>query len=87
MGEVDEGWLGTYSVASGTTYEAENGTRGGSATLITSTGFSNGKGIGYLGKGGTLTLNNVQGVGRAQWVSVYYANGDSSYRNITVRWE
>jgi hypothetical protein len=40
---------GTYSVASGTTYEAENGTRGGSSTAITDSGFSGGKGVGYLG--------------------------------------
>jgi hypothetical protein len=95
---------GTYTVASGTTYEAENGTKGGSATLITSSSFSGGKGIGYLGQflpfifvetaspdatlesghGGTLTLNNVQGIGQAQWLSIYFANGDSTYRNVTV---
>jgi hypothetical protein len=40
---------GTYSVASGTTYEAENGSRGGAATALSSSSFSGGKGIGYLG--------------------------------------
>jgi len=75
---------GPYSLASGTTYEAENGTRGGSSTAITDSAFSGGKGVGYLGNGGTVTLYNVQGAGRAQWVSLYYANGDSSWRSITV---
>ncbi|KAH8834912.1 galactan 1,3-beta-galactosidase [Flagelloscypha sp. PMI_526] len=75
---------GTYSVATGTTYEAESGTRGGSATLISSSSFSGSAGVGYLGNGGTVTISNVQGAGKAQWVSVYYANGDSTYRNITI---
>jgi hypothetical protein len=37
------------------------------------------------GDGGTLTLNNVQGNGASQWVSLYAANGDASYRTMTVR--
>ena len=41
---------GTYSVVSGTTYEAESGTRSGSATLITSSSMSGGEAVGYLGK-------------------------------------
>jgi hypothetical protein len=28
-----------------------------------------------LGNGGSLTINNVQGAGKDQWVSLYYANG------------
>ena len=40
---------GTYSVVSGTTYEAESGTRSGSATLITDSAMSGGKAVGYLG--------------------------------------
>ncbi|TFY68540.1 hypothetical protein EVG20_g3526 [Dentipellis fragilis] len=74
---------GTYTAASGTTYEAESGTRSGSSTLITDSSFSGGKGVGYLGNGGSVTLN-VQGSGKAQWVSIYYANGDSTWRNTTV---
>jgi hypothetical protein len=31
-----------------------------------------------------VTINNVQGTGAPQWVSLYYANGDSSWRNVTV---
>lgn len=27
----------------------------------------------------------VQGKGTAQWVSLYFANGDSTWRNTTVR--
>ncbi|KAI0043240.1 carbohydrate-binding module family 35 protein [Auriscalpium vulgare] len=74
---------GTYSVASGTTYEAESGTRSGSATLLTDSSFSGGKGVGYLGEGGSVAIT-VQGQGKAQWVALYYANGDSTWRNTTV---
>ena len=38
-----------------------------------------------LGHGGTVTLNNVQGTGGTHWVALYFANGDSTYRNVTVR--
>lgn len=41
---------GTYSVASGVTYEAESGTISGSAVLTSSSSFSGGKYVGYLGK-------------------------------------
>ncbi|EJD54262.1 galactan 1,3-beta-galactosidase [Auricularia subglabra TFB-10046 SS5] len=77
---------GTYSVASGTAYEAEKGTRGGNSTLISNSAFSGGQAVGYLGNGGTVTISNVQGTGVSggQWVSVYFANGDSSYRNMTI---
>ncbi|KAK1215924.1 hypothetical protein PQX77_021453 [Marasmius sp. AFHP31] len=75
---------GTYTVASGTTYEAESGTISGSAQILSDGSFSNGRAVGYLGNGGSLTINNVQGTGAGQWVALYYANGDSSYRNTTV---
>ncbi|ESK88955.1 glycosyl hydrolase family 43 protein [Moniliophthora roreri MCA 2997] len=77
---------GTFSVASGTTYEAESGTISGSARTLTDSAWSGGRGVGYLGNGGTLTINNVQGTGNSagQWVALYYANGDSSWRNTTV---
>ncbi|KAI0079984.1 galactan 1,3-beta-galactosidase [Panus rudis PR-1116 ss-1] len=75
---------GTYSVASGTTYEAESGTLGGAARLLSDSSFSAGRSVGYLGNGGTVTLNNVQGNGQAHWIALYYANGDSSWRNVTV---
>lgn len=29
-----------------------------------------------IGKAGSVTINNVQGEGRDQWISLYYANGD-----------
>ncbi|KAA1467570.1 Arabinanase/levansucrase/invertase [Dentipellis sp. KUC8613] len=74
---------GTYTAASGTTYEAESGTRSGSSTLITDSSFSGGKGVGYLGNGGSVSLT-VQGSGKAQWVAIYFANGDSTWRNTTV---
>ncbi|EIW60508.1 galactan 1,3-beta-galactosidase [Trametes versicolor FP-101664 SS1] len=74
---------GTYSVASGTTYEAEKGTLGGSSRLLTNSGFSGGTAVGYLGNGGTVTIT-VQGRGTAQWVALYIANGDSSWRNTTI---
>ena len=54
------------------------------------------------GNGGSLTINGVEGVGRDQWVSLYYANGtdsfynprsalmpctgDSTWRNTTIRY-
>ncbi|KZS90282.1 Arabinanase/levansucrase/invertase [Sistotremastrum niveocremeum HHB9708] len=75
---------GTYSVASGTTYEAESGTLSGSAKVASGSGFSGGKVVGYLGHGGSVQIKNVQGNGKGQWVAVYYANGDSTYRNVTV---
>ncbi|GJE90871.1 galactan 1,3-beta-galactosidase [Phanerochaete sordida] len=75
---------GTYTVASGTSYEAENGVRGGSSTLLSNSGFSGGKGVGYLGHGGTVTINNIQSSGGSHWVALYFANGDSTYRNVTV---
>ncbi|KAJ3990353.1 Arabinanase/levansucrase/invertase [Lentinula detonsa] len=75
---------GTYTVATGTTYEAESGTLGGSAELLTDSSYSGGKAVGYLGNGGTLTINNIVGIGEAQWVSLYYANGDSTWRNTTL---
>ncbi|CAL1704334.1 unnamed protein product [Somion occarium] len=75
---------GTYSVASGTTYEAENGSLGGSATLASDGSFSGGRAVGFLGNGGTVTINNVQSNGGAHWVALYYANGDSTWRNVTV---
>ncbi|KAI0093999.1 glycosyl hydrolase [Irpex rosettiformis] len=75
---------GTYTVAQGTTYEAEKGTLGGSSRLLSNSGFSGGSAVGYLGNGGTVTINNVQGTGGAHWVALYFANGDSTYRNVTV---
>jgi hypothetical protein len=100
---------GTYTIYSGTTYHAVNGTLSGSATILTNSAYSDGEAVGYLGEsifspvsiecilitgicciitgnGGSVTLNNIQGNGQGgQWVSLYYANGDSSYRNCTVR--
>lgn len=75
---------GTYTAATGTTYEAESGTISGSATTLSDSSFSGGKAIGFLGHGGSVTINNVQGTGSAQWVALYYANGDSTWRNTTV---
>ncbi|KAG6866250.1 hypothetical protein C0991_006837 [Blastosporella zonata] len=70
---------GTYTAAVGSSYEAEGGTIGGSATILSDSSFSGGKAVGYLGSfwgnGGSVTINNVQGTGSAQWVSLYYANG------------
>lgn len=40
---------GTYTTASGTVYEAESGTVSGSATIPSSSSFSGGKAVGYLG--------------------------------------
>ncbi|KXN81091.1 hypothetical protein AN958_06044 [Leucoagaricus sp. SymC.cos] len=75
---------GTFTAASGTTYEAESGTLSGAAQVLSDGSFSGGRAVGWLGNGGSLTINNVQGTGRDQWVSLYYANGDSTWRNTTV---
>ncbi|KAJ2933574.1 hypothetical protein H1R20_g3510, partial [Candolleomyces eurysporus] len=75
---------GTYTAAQGTTYEAERGTMSGGARLLNNTAFSGGSCVGYLGNGGSLTINNVQGIGADQWISLYYANADSTWRNTTV---
>lgn len=66
---------GTYTAAAGASYEAESGTLSGTAVLASGSGFSGGKCVGYLGHGGSVTINNVQGIGGNQWVSLYYANG------------
>lgn len=66
---------GTFTAATGTTYEAESGTIGGSATIASDAAWSGGRAVGFLGNGGTVTINNVQGTGAAQWVSLWYANG------------
>lgn len=42
---------GTFTAASGTTYEAEAGTISGSAQILTSTSFSGGTAVGWLGQG------------------------------------
>lgn len=41
--------LGTYTVATGTTYEAESGTLSGAAALTSNSAFSGGEAVGYLG--------------------------------------
>ncbi|KAI0664932.1 galactan 1,3-beta-galactosidase [Cubamyces menziesii] len=74
---------GTYSVATGTAYEAESGQMAGSSRLLSGSGFSGGQAVGYLGNGGSVTIT-VQGRGTAQWVSLYIANGDSTWRNTTI---
>ena len=40
---------GTYTVASGTTYEAESGTLSGSAVILSDPSYSGGEAVGYLG--------------------------------------
>jgi hypothetical protein len=41
---------GTFSVATGTSYEAENGVVAGSATIPADPSFSGGKAVGFLGQ-------------------------------------
>lgn len=67
--------LGTYTVETGTAYQAESGTLGGSAVILTNSVYSNGEAFGFLGNGGTLTMKNIEGIGADQWVALYYANG------------
>jgi len=40
---------GTYTVATGTAYEAENGVLSGSSQILTGSGFSGGRVVGWLG--------------------------------------
>ena len=40
---------GMYTVANGTSYEAESGTLSGNATILSDSSFSGGKAVGYLG--------------------------------------
>ena len=40
---------GTYTIAQGTTYEAESATSAGNTTVISNSAFSEGKAIGYIG--------------------------------------
>ncbi|TFK30708.1 galactan 1,3-beta-galactosidase [Coprinopsis marcescibilis] len=75
---------GTYTADSGTSYEAERGTLSGPARLLNNSGFSGGVSVGYIGNGGSVTINNVQGLGRDQWISLHYANADSGWRTTTV---
>lgn len=42
--------VGTYTAASGTTYEAERGTLSGPARLMNNSAFSGGSAVGYIGK-------------------------------------
>lgn len=48
---------GTYTVASGTSYEAESGTISGSARLLSGSSFSGGEAVGYLG--GSLIIKYI----------------------------
>lgn len=50
---------GTYTQASGTAYEAENGIVSGSATIPTDSSFSGGKAVGYLGKSSLHTQRRL----------------------------
>ncbi|TFY63401.1 hypothetical protein EVJ58_g3275 [Rhodofomes roseus] len=75
---------GTYTVLNGTAYAASAGTLSGSAELLGSNSTYNGnEGVGYLGDGGSVTLT-VPGIGADQWLALYYANADSTWRNVTV---
>nr|GAT43613.1 galactan 1,3-beta-galactosidase [Mycena chlorophos] len=74
---------GAWTIATGTTYQAEAGARSGSSTILSNSAYNNGEAVGYLGNGGSVTIT-VQGIGAEQWVSCYIANGDSTWRNSTV---
>ncbi|EPT03669.1 hypothetical protein FOMPIDRAFT_49235 [Fomitopsis schrenkii] len=75
---------GTYSVLNGTVYAASSGTLSGNSTLLGSGYTYDGQeGVGYLGAGGSVSLA-ITGIGADQWLALYYANGDSTWRNVTV---
>ncbi|KAH6916781.1 galactan 1,3-beta-galactosidase [Coprinopsis sp. MPI-PUGE-AT-0042] len=75
---------GTYTADQGRSYEAESGTLSGEARKISNSAYSGGTCVGYIGKAGSVTFNNVEGQGKDQWVALYYSNADSTWRNSTV---
>lgn len=45
---------GTFSAATGTTYEAESGTISGSAQILSDGSFSGGRAVGWLGESNSI---------------------------------
>ncbi|KAI0736206.1 glycosyl hydrolase [Fomitopsis betulina] len=66
---------GTYSVLNGTVYAASSGTLSGSSELL-------GSGYPY----NTIKVSDIWVLAAPadQWLALYYANGDSTWRNVTV---
>jgi hypothetical protein len=90
-----DGWLGLGSMSVGTgggttvpgTYEAEApaNTLGGSAIVASCSSCSGGSKVGYLGNGGTLQFNRVNGgSGGSTSVTVYYASAVARNAQISV---
>jgi hypothetical protein len=71
---------------SGTTYVANtSGTVGGGATVQNCSGCADGKDVGYLGEGGTLTFNNVTESSAGTYtMTVVYADGDTAGNGRTA---
>ncbi|KIP02062.1 glycoside hydrolase family 43 protein [Phlebiopsis gigantea 11061_1 CR5-6] len=59
--------------------------RGRTPTTLSSSIFPGGEAAGYLGHGGTVTINNAKNTGGAHQVTLYFTNGNSMYCNVTVR--
>ncbi|KAG6837907.1 hypothetical protein H0H93_013060 [Arthromyces matolae] len=66
---------GTYSVATGTSYEAESGTISGSATTLSDSSFSGGKAVGYLG---SIHIPSIHLLILESLVNVHSVNGGAS---------
>ncbi|MFD9702459.1 DUF4832 domain-containing protein [Lentzea sp. NPDC059081] len=89
-GQNADGWLdlGGMAVGAGTTsgYEAEStgNTLSGGAVVSACGGCSGGSKVGYLGNGGTLTFNDVDGgAGGTRTVTLHYASPEA--RNARIQ--
>lgn len=75
---------GAIVIPNGTTYHAAHGKLYGNAQLGNCTACAAKHAVYRLGNGGSVTIHNIAGSGKEHWVSLYYANPDWSWREITV---
>jgi chitodextrinase len=79
--------VSTSAVATPGSYEAEasGNTLAGTAVVASCSGCSGGSKVGYLGNGGTLTFNGVNGnSGGATTVTIYYASAVARTAQVSV---
>lgn len=76
--------VGDTPPPTGTSYEAEAGTRGGQAAVRNVSGASGGAVVGYIGSGTAnyLQFNNVNATAGAHQVTIFYASGEN--RSLTA---
>lgn len=80
------GQVGGTPPPTGTSYEAEAGTRGGQAAVRSSPGASGGALVGYVGNGTAnyLQLNNINTTAGPHQVRIYYASAENRSLTLTV---